>query len=61
MTERWLPVRGLEGLYEVSDLARVRRVGKAAVNGKGRARVGPNKDFCTVHRERAYATGELFA
>jgi NUMOD4 motif-containing protein/HNH endonuclease len=26
MTERWLPIEGFEGIYEVSDLGRVRRV-----------------------------------
>jgi hypothetical protein len=36
MTEIWRPVYSFEGLYEVSDLGRVRRVGKAARNGKGR-------------------------
>lgn len=43
MSEIWKPVVGFEGLYEVSDLARVRRVGPAARNGKGRgggARLG---------------------
>lgn len=35
-TEVWLPIRGYEGLYEVSNNARVRRIGKAARTGKGR-------------------------
>lgn len=26
MTERWLPIEGWEGIYEVSDLGRVRRI-----------------------------------
>ncbi len=41
--ERWLPVLGYEGVYEVSDQGRVKRVGKAARHGKGRgggARIG---------------------
>lgn len=37
MTERWLPVVGFEGLYEVSDLGRIR-------NSSGQIfRCGPNK------------------
>jgi HNH endonuclease/NUMOD4 motif len=41
--ERWLPVVGYEGLYEVSDAGRIRRVGRAARSGNGRgggARIG---------------------
>jgi hypothetical protein len=41
--EAWAPVSGYEGLYEVSDLGRVRRIGKAARTGKGHgggARIG---------------------
>ena len=42
--ERWLPVVGYEGWYEVSDLGRVRRRGKSAAltpvsNGNGYFRV----------------------
>ena len=36
MTEEWRSVIGYEGLYEVSDQGRVRRVGQAAISGKGR-------------------------
>jgi hypothetical protein len=36
MNETWHAIYGFEGLYEVSNLGRVRRVGKAARNGKGR-------------------------
>ena len=63
MTERWLPVVGYEGLYEVSDLGGVRRVVaddaepyvlKASANKKGHLHVslsrdGERKDFL-VHR-----------
>lgn len=41
--EEWRSVAGFEALYEVSSLGRVRRIGKAARNGKGRgggARIG---------------------
>lgn len=33
-TERWLPVVGLEGLYEVSDLGRVRSVDRVVRDGR---------------------------
>lgn len=36
MKEVWKDVVGFEGLYEVSDLGRVRRIGKAARSGNGR-------------------------
>jgi hypothetical protein len=40
---RWLPVGGYEGIYEINSHGDVRRVGRAACNGRGRgggARVG---------------------
>lgn len=37
MTERWLPVVGFEGLYEVSDLGRVRSLDRVVVR---RAKTG---------------------
>jgi len=43
MSERWASVLGYEGLYEVSDLGRIRRIGMAAKTGKGHgggARIG---------------------
>ena len=39
--ERWLPVAGYEGIYEVSDLGRVRSLDRYVVNNLGRRyRVG---------------------
>lgn len=35
MIERWLPVVGFDGRYEVSDLGRVRRVPHTAVDRRG--------------------------
>ncbi|WHP18827.1 NUMOD4 motif-containing HNH endonuclease [Cellulomonas sp. ES6] len=35
MSERWLPVLGYEGLYEVSDLGRVRSMPREVQNGRG--------------------------
>lgn len=43
IVEEWRAVPRFEGLYEVSDAGRVRRIGRAARNGNGRgggARVG---------------------
>jgi hypothetical protein len=34
--ERWLPVRGAEGWYEVSDQGRVRSIDRAAIHSDGR-------------------------
>lgn len=38
MTERWLPVPGYEGLYEVSDMGQVRSLGRTATLVDGRTR-----------------------
>jgi hypothetical protein len=41
--EEWRPIHGFEGLYEVSSIGRIRRVGQAARRGNGRgggARIG---------------------
>lgn len=55
--EAWRSVSGYEGLYEVSNLGRVRRIGRAARTGRGRgggARIGlmlkpqPRKDYLAV-------------
>lgn len=37
MTERWLPVIGYEGSYEVSDLGRVRSLDRTVVQSNGRS------------------------
>jgi NUMOD4 motif len=39
MTERWLPVAGYEGLYEVSDLGRVRSLPRQTARGRRGGRV----------------------
>lgn len=36
MPERWLPIEGYEGFYEVSDKGRVRSVDRTIVNARGR-------------------------
>jgi HNH endonuclease/NUMOD4 motif/Helix-turn-helix domain len=48
--EQWRPVVGFEGLYEVSDLGRVRRVGKAARHGKGHGGGARRGRVRRVHR-----------
>ncbi len=70
MDERWLPAVGYEGVYEVSDLGRVRRIGaargatpgrvlKATVNRSGylvvRLTVGARSVKAFVHRLVAMA------
>lgn len=46
--ERWLPIRGYEGLYEVSDMGRVRSLDRVCSDGKRRKgrilRQGDNSD-----------------
>jgi len=37
-TERWLPIPGYEGLYDVSDKGRVRSVGRTSINSSGQVR-----------------------
>lgn len=54
--ERWLPVTGFEGLYEVSDLGRVRSLPRQTVKGVMGGRVlkpsttGPGYFFVSLHR-----------
>ncbi len=51
LEEEWLPVVGFEGIYEVSSLGRVQRIGRAARRGAGRgggARIGRIRKSQTV-------------
>ncbi len=51
IVERWAAVPGFEMLYEVSDRGRVRRVGQAHINGKGRGggvRIGRILALCQI-------------
>jgi hypothetical protein len=32
--EKWLPLPGYEGLYEVSDMGRIKSVGRTSTNGR---------------------------
>lgn len=38
MTERWLPVHGWEGLYEISDQGRARSLDRSVIDSRGRSR-----------------------
>lgn len=53
--ERWLPVVGLEGLYEVSDLGRVRslvkRLGRRIKSARGQPRILVGKVLRNGYRE----------
>lgn len=51
IVERWLPIPSYEGIYEVSDQGRVRRIGGAQISGKGRgsgARLGRVLALCKI-------------
>lgn len=50
--ERWLPIAGWEGLYEVSDHGRVRSVQRSAV-----AANGDTMNWCSVMRRPALSGG----
>lgn len=39
MVETWLPIAGYEGLYEVSDLGRVRSLDRTVYSGRGNSRL----------------------
>lgn len=43
MSERWLPVVGYEGLYEVSDIGRVRSIERSCGSKNGGTRTVPKK------------------
>lgn len=61
--ERWLPIAGFEGLYEVSDHGRVRSLDRA-VSYVGRwgpvTRSFPGRDLATVPRYRGYRHAQLY-
>lgn len=68
MTERWVPVVGYEGHYEVSDLGQVRRsrAGRGATAGRVLRFKLPNRtnDYCRVQlcredQKRTYAVHVL--
>lgn len=61
--ERWLPVVGYEGLYEVSDQGRVRRVPsvlKLTPDGAGRLQVGLSKNGVSKTRRVHHLVAEAF-
>jgi hypothetical protein len=64
--EEWRPLVGFEGLYEVSDHGRIRRVGRAARTGAGRGggavlgRVLKDHPLRGSRSENAYRTVQLW-
>lgn len=56
MTERWLPVPGYEGLYEVSDEGRVRSLDK--INARGRRWKG--RILTPAYMPRGYRTVSMW-
>lgn len=49
-TEQWKPVVGYDGIYEISDLGRVKRIGKCTASPKERilkTRIGPD-GYCVA-------------
>jgi hypothetical protein len=61
VTERWLPVVGYEGYYEVSDQGRVRSVDRIVKLKNGRARRAPGRVLKLVaHNRGDYRQVTLF-
>lgn len=56
-TEKWLPVVGYEGLYEVSDAGRVRSLGRTDIRG----RVWPAQMLKPANRPNGYKFVQLTA
>lgn len=52
--ERWLPVVGYEGLYEVSDQGRVRGKVRLITDSRGRQYYRPGRILCFSHDSRGY-------
>lgn len=58
--ERWLPVVGYEGLYEVSDQGRVRSVDRVVTFKDGRNRRAPGRILKLIPRDGNYVVVSLF-
>jgi hypothetical protein len=61
LSETWKPVLGFEAIYEVSDLGRVRRIGKACGAAQGNVLKGgldkdgyPRVGLCNAPKPRVY-------
>lgn len=64
--ERWLPIQGYEGLYEVSDMGRVRSLKRNTTSGKVLAqRIGtggyPAVSLCNSNRKKSKVVHRLVA
>lgn len=57
--ENWKPVAGFETEYEVSDLGRVRSIGRSVRNGANSMRKLPPQIIAPYFRKEGYATVKL--
>ena len=53
MSEQWKPIKGYEGIYEVSDLGRVRSLPRMLTDSKGRRHPVPMK-MLKMHDRKGY-------
>ena len=53
-TERWIPIPGYEGLYEISDLGRVRSLERYVDTGLGLRRLKAQLKSISTHRGYSY-------
>lgn len=54
MNENWLPIAGYEGIYEVSDLGRVRSFDRSSFDSRGRQRFKRGKFLQNVVSTNGY-------
>lgn len=55
MSERWLPVVGWEGRYEVSDFGRVRSVERCGIHGREGNHVFPSRILNPIANQKGYS------
>lgn len=60
MTEDWRPIRGWEGLYDVSDLGRVRGLDRVHLDAIGRYRRWPGMILRPVFHDAGYPIVTLY-
>lgn len=59
MTEKWLPVAGFEGSYEVSDAGQVRSVDRLRRSGRGGLKMRRGRVLCQSDNGNGYLTVNL--
>jgi hypothetical protein len=57
LAERWVPVRGLENLYEISSLGRIKALTREVTTKCGRTWIKPEKFLSPSLTERGYCVG----